>query len=102
MPDMMTSVRALDWILLLMILEGFGLTALWIFAKRGVPPRILWVTLAAGAAMLLALRAALAGAGWLWVWIPLLAGLLVHLLDLRLHWQIRDGDPAARARDRLR
>lgn len=46
--------------------------------------------LAAGFCLLLALRAALAGAAWHWIALALFGSLLAHLLDLRRRWRRRD------------
>lgn len=43
--------------------------------------------LAAGAFLLLALRAALAGAGPVWIAASLLGALVAHLADLALRWR---------------
>jgi O-antigen/teichoic acid export membrane protein len=44
---------------------------------------------AAGACLLLALRAALTGAGWAWVAAALCAALIAHLFDLVRRWPRR-------------
>jgi hypothetical protein len=95
MAEFFASGRVVDLILGLMVLEGAALSLLWYRAARGVPPLALWVNLAAGGAMLLALRAALVGASWVWVWIALLTGLATHLADLAVRWQRPKANPPA-------
>ncbi len=68
-----------DAILAATLLEGAFL--LW----RG---RIdLVVTLLSGLALMAALRLALAGAGWPWLGLALLAALVAHLVDLGRRWR---------------
>jgi hypothetical protein len=47
------------------------------------------VSLAAGAALLLALRSALAGQAWEGVALWLIVALAAHVLDLKLRWPAR-------------
>lgn len=61
-----------------------GLEAGWL-ASRG--RRDLLTTLAAGAALMLAVRLALAGAGPAWLALCLLASLAAHVFDLRRRWR---------------
>ena len=53
-----------------------------IMLKRRAPITVL-LTILPGAVMILALRAALTGAGWQWVAIWLTVSLPLHLADLR-------------------
>lgn len=53
----------------------------------------------AGAALVLALRSALLGAGWLFVAIYLLAGLLAHLADVGLRVSLARGAMGTRQAD---
>jgi hypothetical protein len=87
--EIFASGRVVDLILGLMLLEGLALSVLWRRRGSGVPPISLWTNLAAGGAMLLAVRAALTGASWTWVWMSLLLALLMHLADLRARWSVR-------------
>lgn len=90
MKALFGSGRVVDLILVLMVLEAL---ALWAWRRRtgeGPPPAALLVTLGAGACLLLALRAALAGSGWEVVGIWLAVGLAAHLADLRTRWKRRD------------
>ncbi len=69
-----------------MALEAVALTLLFRRTGRGVPPRLLLPNLGAGACLIAASGAALHAAWWGWVSMALLAGLALHLLDLRLRW----------------
>ncbi len=79
MADLFASGRIVDAILLLTALEAGALLLL----RR----RDLLATLLAGAALLAALRLALAGAEWTWVALALLAALIAHLFDLARRWR---------------
>lgn len=89
MAEFFSSGLVVDLILVLMLGEGLVLSLLWHKWGRGVPPLVLWVNLAAGGAMLLAMRGALTGALWVWIWIPLLMALFAHLADLGVRWTSR-------------
>ena len=81
------SGRAIEVILALMLLEG-GALALWYRRTgRGVAPGDLLTTLLAGAALLLALRAALVGGGPILIGLWLFVALLGHLADLARRWR---------------
>jgi hypothetical protein len=79
--------RIVDLLLALVILESAVLWAYRRASGRGVPTSALIANLASGACLLLALRAALSGAGWEWVAFWLAAALVAHLIDLRSRWQ---------------
>ncbi len=91
MTDFLASGRAVDLILAVVALEAVLLSLWWRWRRQGVPPARLLPFLAAGAALLLALRGALTGADprWLGLWLTL-AG-IAHLWDLRGRWRGRDG-----------
>lgn len=65
-----------------LILGVLGVEALWLRVARGWR----WGTIAAllgpGALMMLGLRAALVGAQWWWIALPLAASLPLHLIDV--------------------
>jgi len=78
-----TSGRIVDIALGLMALEMAGL---WLVARarhRVFPFADLAWNVAAGASLLLALRAALTGAGWPWLALFLTAALIAHIGDVR-------------------
>lgn len=87
MNEFVQSGRAVDCILVLIALEAALLGAVWWRTGRGIPPAVLLANLAAGAFLLLALRAALSSAAWPWIALPLLTSLAAHLLDLRTRWR---------------
>lgn len=78
-----------DAILLLVAVEAAILLLLWRWRRIGITPQRLLPMLAAGACLLLALRAALAGEPWhvsaLWLGLSFLA----HLADVAGRWQRR-------------
>ncbi|SDO34326.1 hypothetical protein SAMN05216360_12017 [Methylobacterium phyllostachyos] len=79
------SGRIIDAILLLV--AGEALVLAWIGRRKGLPLPSLLANLASGAALMLALRAALVGAGWIAVAGWMLAGLVAHLADLNLRFR---------------
>lgn len=87
MAEFFTSGRVADLILLVLLLEG---VALWVHhgrTGRGISLHAVLPFLLAGAAFALSLRAALTGAGWPWVAVPLIGALVAHLWDLVARWR---------------
>ncbi len=86
MADLFASGRVVDAIVVFMMIEY----AVLIFLRRrsggGLAAFSLIANLAAGAALLLSLRAALVGARWQIVSLWLLFALLAHAADLKLRW----------------
>src|SRR5689334_8296994 len=80
-PDMIvafyTSPHLIDLILLFTVLEGL-IIARW----RKIPARTAAALLLPGLCLLLALRAAMAGAAWPWVPAALTGALVSHFFDL--------------------
>ena len=87
MEALFTSGRIVDLIIALMIIEGVVLFLYRRGTGRGIAPAALMINLAAGGSLLLALRAALAGASWPWIAACLLLSLLAHLGDLAQRWR---------------
>jgi len=87
MQALFDSGRAADLVLLALALEAAGLWVLRRFAGQGPGLAPLLPFLLAGAAFALALRAALTGAGWAWVALPLLAAFAAHLWDVAGRWR---------------
>ncbi|TVQ46933.1 MAG: hypothetical protein EA371_09165 [Gammaproteobacteria bacterium] len=87
MGGFFASGQAIDLVLAVMALEAVALTLLYHWRGVGVPPRALWPMLVAGAALLLALRAALTGSGWSVLAGLLLVALAAHLFDLAGRWR---------------
>ena len=77
MESFFTSGHAIGFVLAFMAVEAIIL----IIMKR--PAITVVLTIVPGAAMMLALGAALTGAGWQWVAIWLTVSLPLHLADLR-------------------
>jgi sugar phosphate permease len=83
MEALFASGRVVDIALMLMALEAAGLWAYRHARGRQFPLADLAWNLAAGACLLLALRAALTGAGWPWIALFLTAALIAHIGDFR-------------------
>lgn len=65
-----------------LVLAVFALEAVWLVRSRRLTARAAAAALLPGVAIVLALRAALSGAGWPWVALLLAAALPLHLADL--------------------
>ncbi len=70
--------RAADLILAVLVIE-----AAWLRIARGWGWGAIAGLLGPAALIVLGLRAALIGAGWWWIALPLAASLPLHLMDLR-------------------
>ena len=77
MQSFFTTGHAVDLVLAFMAVEA----VVFVMMKRRALTVVL--TILPGAVMMLALRAALTGAGWQWVAIWLTVSLPLHLADLR-------------------
>ncbi len=80
--NLAASPHLIDLILLLTIFE-----AVLILLCRGLSPAATASMLLPGVCLLLAARAALAGASWPWLPAALTGALIAHLLDLRGRWR---------------
>lgn len=89
MTEFFTGTNAVDLVLVFLITEGILLNLLYERQGMGMPPERLWPMLVSGVGLLLALRAALADAGWLWVLAGLALAFTAHFYDLRGRWQPR-------------
>ncbi len=76
--QLFASGHAADVILAVLLAE-----ALWLKAARGWRWGRIAGLLGPAALIVLGLRAALTGAGWWWIALPLAASLPLHLMDLR-------------------
>lgn len=84
MSQLFESGRIIDLILVVMVLEAAIIAAFaWTFPNR-FPTRGLLCNLAAGAGLLLALRALLTDSSWMMVGFWMGCALLAHLCDLAL------------------
>ena len=99
MAEFFTGERTIDLVLFLIALEAIALMVLWRMRLCPLPPLATLLILAPGACLLLAARAVIAGASWVWVSSLFLAALVTHLVDLRQRWQERSRqDPVIGAR----
>lgn len=89
MSGLFASGRVVDLVLALVAAEAALLAWHRRRTGRGVPVAELLAFLGAGACLLLALRAALVGASWVWVAAALAGAGAAHLVDLRLRWRRR-------------
>lgn len=87
MADLFASGRLVDLILVVVVLEAISLLVYWSRAQRGIAPLDLLPNLCAGAFLLLALRATLAGSGWMLASLFLAAAGLAHLTDVYRRWR---------------
>lgn len=77
MEELFASGHAVDIVLAVLAIE-----ALWLL-RSGWRPGTIATTLLPAALILLGTRAALTGAEWYWIALPLAASFPVHLADLR-------------------
>ena len=87
MAELFASGRLVDLILALVVVEAAALILYWRRFGGGVAPFDLLPNLCAGAFLLLALRAALTGGGWMPASGCLAAAGLAHLADLYRRWR---------------
>lgn len=85
--ELFSSGRIVDFILVLVGIEALVIMAYRRLTGRGPRRGTLAANLLAGACLLAALRAALAGAAWPWIAGALTAALAAHLWDLRQRWR---------------
>ena len=86
LQQLVSSGRVVDLIIGFMMIEAL---MLYLYHRRtSLGPALADIVamLLAGLCLLLALRAALTGADWLWVAACLAASLVAHLVDLRRRW----------------
>jgi hypothetical protein len=87
MADLFASGHLVDFILVVAVLEALVLLIYWSRTRRGIAPRDLLPNLFAGVFLLLALRATLAGSGWMLASFFLAAAGLAHLADVTQRWR---------------
>ena len=87
MADLFANGRLVDLILIVVLLEAIVLLLLWRYARRGITPGDLLPNLCAGAFLLLALRFALGGGGWMPACGCLAAAGGAHLIDVSRRWR---------------
>jgi hypothetical protein len=88
MADLFASGRIVDLVLLLMLFEAVGSLLLNRKLARGIAPGVVIFNLGAGAALLMALRAALTHADWSAIAAWLLVALIGHAGELYVRWTV--------------
>jgi hypothetical protein len=91
LEKLVTSGRIVDLMLLFIVIEIGLLLLIRRATGRGIAPLPLLTNVGAGGSLMLALRADLTGAGWVWVAGFLVIALIFHVSDLALRWQGADG-----------
>jgi hypothetical protein len=86
MADLYANGRLVDFILVVVALEAAVLLLYWARTRRGIAPLDLLPNLGSGVFLLLALRATLAGGGWMMASLCLSAAGLAHLTDVYRRW----------------
>lgn len=86
MAALFADGRIVDLILALVVAEALALAVYHRVTGRGIPILDLLANLAAGACLMLALRAALVGAAPGWIALALIAALVAHGADLFRRW----------------
>ena len=84
---MLTSPALIDLIIVFTMIEAVVLIVWRASEERTAALAKIGLMLLPGICLLLAVRAALAGAPWPWVPTALTAALVAHLLDLRSRWR---------------
>jgi hypothetical protein len=79
----------IDFVIVLTVLESIALAIYHHRTGRGLAPQDFIPTLAAGLALMLAVRAGVTGAGWGFVAAGLLVAGLAHAADVRRRWRGR-------------
>ena len=91
MHDFLPSTLALiDIAIAITLLEVMLLLAYHRRTGRGMPARAYVPNVCAGLALMVALRASISGAAWVWVAATLLVAGLAHAADMRRRWSQRD------------
>lgn len=78
-----------DLVLLVVVIEAIAVIGYWARFRRGIAPADFLPSLLAGALILLALRFAIAGPGWLLPAACLSGAGLAHLIDVVRRWKRR-------------
>lgn len=87
MIDFLSSVHAVDLILVVVGAEIVAITLYWHVMRRGIAPAQLLPNLLAGALLLLALRLSLSDYSWPWYMACLTLAGLANVADLRQRWR---------------
>jgi hypothetical protein len=87
MAELFANGRLVDLVLFVVVLEAVALLLYWHRVRRGIEPFDLLPNLCAGAFLLLALRATLAGSDWMIASGCLAVAGLAHLTDIYRRWR---------------
>ena len=98
MAELFASGRIVDLILAFVALEALVLIGWRLYRGRGPSPVTLACNLAAGAALMLAIRAALTGSDWTIVAGCMLASLAAHLTEMCLKFRAEGAAAVGRGR----
>ena len=85
--ELFANGHIVDLILGLIVVEAAVVAVYHRKTGRGVGTADLVSNLLSGICLLLALRAAMVGASWMWIALALAASLVAHLADLRRRWR---------------
>jgi hypothetical protein len=80
-------LHLIDLVIAMTLLEVLALGLYHRQTGRGIAPLDFLPSLAAGLALMLAVRAGVSGAGWMWVSAGLCAAGLAHAADVRRRWK---------------
>lgn len=80
-------LHLVDLVIVMTLLEAVALALYHYRTGKGLAPAEFLPTLAAGLALMLAVRAGASGAGWAWVAAGLAMAGLAHLADVRRRWR---------------
>lgn len=87
MMDGVSNSQLIDMVIAVTLIECGILIFYHRFTKRGLAPQDYLLNLGAGLCLMLALRSALAEAGWGWMVLCLMAAGLAHGVDLWTRWR---------------
>ena len=87
MIDGISNSQLIDIVIAVTLIECGVLIFFHRFTKRGLAPKDYLLNLSAGLCLMLALRSALANAGWAWMVLCLMAAGLAHGADLWTRWR---------------
>lgn len=87
MIETISNSQLIDVVIAVTLIECGILTFYHRLTKRGLAPKDYLLNLGAGLSLMLALRSALADAGWMWMIVCLMAAGLAHGTDLWSRWR---------------
>jgi hypothetical protein len=87
MIDAISSSQLIDLVIAVTLVECGALIFYHRMTRRGLAPNDYLLNLAAGLCLMLALRSALADAGWMWIVLCLMAAGLAHGTDMWIRWR---------------